>query len=45
LVAHRAIGTFLRSAAPIVLPVVLFLLGVTILFTSGAGAFLMQLVR
>jgi cadmium resistance protein CadD (predicted permease) len=45
LVAHRAIGTFLGSAAPIVLPVVLFLLGVTILYTSGAGAFLMQLVR
>ena len=45
LVSHRAIGMFLQSAAPIVLPVVLILLGVTILYTSGAGAFVLQLVR
>jgi cadmium resistance protein CadD (predicted permease) len=45
LVSHRAIGTFLQSAAPIVLPVVLILLGVTILYTSGAGAFILQSIR
>jgi cadmium resistance protein CadD (predicted permease) len=45
LVAHRAIGTFLRSAAPIVLPVVLIVLGVTILYASGAGALIAQRFR
>jgi cadmium resistance protein CadD (predicted permease) len=44
-VARRTMGTLLRSAAPIVLPVVLILLGVTILYTSGAGAFVLQLIR
>jgi cadmium resistance protein CadD (predicted permease) len=45
LVSHRAIGTFLRSAAPIVLPVVLILLGLSILYTTGAGALIAQFVR
>jgi cadmium resistance protein CadD (predicted permease) len=45
LVAHRAIGTFLRRAAPIVLPVVLIILGVSILYTSGAGALIVHFVR
>jgi cadmium resistance protein CadD (predicted permease) len=44
-VAHREIGARLRSAAPIVLPIVLILLGVTILYTSGAGAFIVRFVR
>jgi cadmium resistance protein CadD (predicted permease) len=42
LVAHRAIGACLRSIAPILLPVVLIALGVSILYTSGAGAFFMR---
>jgi cadmium resistance protein CadD (predicted permease) len=45
LVSHRAIGTFLRSAAPIVLPVVLIVLGVSILYATGAGALIAQSVR
>jgi cadmium resistance protein CadD (predicted permease) len=45
LVSHRAIRTFLRSAAPIVLPVVLIVLGVSILYASGIGALIAQFVR
>jgi cadmium resistance protein CadD (predicted permease) len=45
LVSHRAIGTFLKSAAPIVSPVVLIVLGVSILYTTGAGALVTQFVR
>jgi cadmium resistance protein CadD (predicted permease) len=45
LVSHRAIGTFLRSAAPIVSPIVLVVLGVSILYTTGAGALIAQFVR
>jgi cadmium resistance protein CadD (predicted permease) len=45
LVAHRAIGAFLQSAAPIVLPIVLIALGVSILYTTGAGALIAQFVR
>jgi cadmium resistance protein CadD (predicted permease) len=45
LVSHRAIGTFLRSAAPIVSPIVLIVLGVSILYTTGAGALMAQFVR
>ncbi len=45
LVSHRAIGTLLRSAAPIVLPVVLIVLGVSILYATGAGALTAQFVR
>jgi cadmium resistance protein CadD (predicted permease) len=45
LVSHRAIGTFLRRAAPIVLPVVLIVLGVSILYASGTGALIAQFVR
>jgi cadmium resistance protein CadD (predicted permease) len=45
LVSHRAIGTFLRSAAPIVSPVVLIVLGVSILYTTGAGALIVRFAR
>jgi cadmium resistance protein CadD (predicted permease) len=45
LVSHRAIGTFLRSAAPIVLPAVLIVLGVSILYTTGAGTLIARFVR
>ena len=45
LVSHRAIGTFLRSAAPIVSPVVLIVLGVFILYTTGAGTLIARFVR
>jgi cadmium resistance protein CadD (predicted permease) len=44
-VAHRAIGAFLRSAGPIVVPVVLIVLGVSILYASGAGTLLVQFVQ
>jgi cadmium resistance protein CadD (predicted permease) len=45
LVSHRAIGAFLRSAAPIVSPMVLVVLGVSILYATGAGALIAQFVR
>jgi cadmium resistance protein CadD (predicted permease) len=45
LVSHRAIGMFLRGAAPVVLPGVLIVLGVSILYTTGAGALVLRLVR
>jgi cadmium resistance protein CadD (predicted permease) len=45
LVSHRAIGTFLRSAAPIVSPVVLIVLGLSILDTTGAGALIARFAR
>jgi cadmium resistance protein CadD (predicted permease) len=45
LVSHRATGTFLRSAAPIVSPIVLIVLGVSILYATGAGALIAQFVR
>jgi cadmium resistance protein CadD (predicted permease) len=45
LVSHRAIGTFLRSASPIVSPIVLIVLGVSIVYTTGAGALMAQFVR
>jgi len=45
LVAHHAIGSFLRSASPVVLPVVLVVLGVSILYTSGAWEIIAHLVR
>jgi cadmium resistance protein CadD (predicted permease) len=44
LVSHRAIGKLLRSAAPIVSPVVLIVLGVSILYATGAGALIARFV-
>jgi cadmium resistance protein CadD (predicted permease) len=44
-VAHRAMGTFLHRAGPIALPIVLIVLGVSIIYASGAGTLVMQLVR
>jgi cadmium resistance protein CadD (predicted permease) len=41
LVAHRAIGTFLRRVAPIILPIVLVVLGASILYATGAGTLIM----
>jgi cadmium resistance protein CadD (predicted permease) len=45
LISHRAIGTFLRSTAPIVLPLVLIALGLSILYATGAGALIARFVR
>jgi cadmium resistance protein CadD (predicted permease) len=45
LVSHYAIGRFIRSVAPVIVPVVLIVLGVSILYTSGAGEIIARLVR
>jgi cadmium resistance protein CadD (predicted permease) len=45
LVAESAIGTFLRRVAPIVLPIVLIVLGASILYATGAGALIMKFVH
>jgi cadmium resistance protein CadD (predicted permease) len=44
LVSHRATGAFLRRVAPIVLPIVLIVLGVSIIYSTGAGALVAQFV-